>query len=103
MIMILSRVRNTIASAAQRAGREPCNSMISHRWRVPGRTMRLEDRRSVSLALIPRGTPFAASLVQYISIASLFDGCWHPRDRHERLRQLIEQLARVLFFAQRHR
>jgi hypothetical protein len=49
------------------------------------------------------GTPFAASLVQYISIATLFDGCWHPRDRHERLRHLIEQLACVLFFTQRHR
>jgi hypothetical protein len=42
----------------------------------------------------------AASLVQFISIAALFHGCWHPRNRHERLRYLIEQLARILFFAQ---
>ena len=42
----------------------------------------------------------AASLVQFISIAALFNGCWHPRDRHERLRELIEQLAGILFFAQ---
>ena len=42
----------------------------------------------------------AASLVQFISIAALFHGCWHPRNRHERLRYLIEQLAGILFFAQ---
>ena len=42
----------------------------------------------------------AASLVQFISIAALFHGCWHPRNRHKRLRYLIEQLARILFFAQ---
>ena len=35
-----------------------------------------------------------------ISIAALFHGCWHPRNRHERLRYLIEQLACILFFAQ---
>ena len=42
----------------------------------------------------------AASLVQFISIAALFHGCWHPRNRHERLRYLIEQLSCILFFAQ---
>jgi hypothetical protein len=42
----------------------------------------------------------AASLVQFIYITALFHGCWHPRNRHERLRYLIEQLARILFFAQ---
>ena len=36
----------------------------------------------------------------FISIAALFRGRWHPRNRHERLRYLIEQLARILFFAQ---
>ena len=46
------------------------------------------------------GHDHAASLVQFISIAALFHGCWHPRNRHERLRYLIEQLVRVLFFAQ---
>jgi hypothetical protein len=47
-----------------------------------------------------RETRPCASLVQFISIAALFHGCWHPRNRHERLRYLIEQLARILFFAQ---
>jgi hypothetical protein len=42
-----------------------------------------------------------ASLL-FLSIAALFHGCWHPRYRHERLRYLIEQLPRVLFFAQRY-
>jgi hypothetical protein len=37
----------------------------------------------------------------FLSIAALFHGCWHPRYRHERLRYLIEQLPRILFFAQR--
>ena len=47
-----------------------------------------------------RGTRPLPSLVQFIYIAALFHGCWHPRNRHERLRYLIEQLARILFFAQ---
>ena len=42
-----------------------------------------------------------ASLFPFLSIAALFHGCWHPRYRHERLRYLIEQLPRILFFAQR--
>ena len=44
------------------------------------------------------GTRPCASL---FSVAALFDGCWHPRARHEGLRYLIEQLPRILFFAQR--
>ena len=47
-----------------------------------------------------RGTRPAARPSRFISIAALFHGCWHPRNRHERLRYLIEQLARILFFAQ---
>ena len=56
------------------------------------------ERRSQSRHY--EGHDRAASLVQFISIAALFHGCWHPRNRHERLRYLIEQLARILFFAQ---
>jgi hypothetical protein len=53
-----------------------------------------------SQSLRYEGHDRAASLVQFISIAALFHGCWHPRNRHKRLRYLIEQLARILFFAQ---
>jgi hypothetical protein len=54
------------------------------------------NERRCLLAL--EGTRPCASL---FSVAALFDGCWHPRDRHEGLRYLIEQLPRILFFAQR--
>jgi hypothetical protein len=53
MIIIFSSVRNTITSAAQ-AGREPRNSMISHRWRVPARTIAIGSSTMVSMALMLR-------------------------------------------------
>jgi hypothetical protein len=56
------------------------------------------ERRSQSRT--PRDTTVPPSLVQFYPIAALFHGCWHPRNRHKRLCYLIEQLARILFFAQ---
>ena len=38
-----------------------------------------------------------------LSDCRLFDAGWHPRDRHQGLRDLVEQLTGILFFAQRHR
>ena len=89
-------VRNSRSSRVEGKPKVNCRTTyegnaIRASQRGYGRQWQSRTTRDTTVPRVPR--PF-------ISIAALFHGCWHPRNRHERLRYLIEQLARILFFAQ---
>jgi hypothetical protein len=95
----LARGRET-KSESQDDLRGKCDPCFAARIRSPMASISQSNNQS-QLNTHYEGHDRAARPSSNLSpLPPLFHGCWHPRNRHERLRCLIKQLARILFFAQ---